>query len=78
MSDLNLEIKNVIKNATGIEILDNDADFANDYQMDSVTRMELLMSLEESFEITIDEKEAVNLTSVNKTAEFINSVKSKG
>lgn len=72
-------VKKVIKETLGVnDDFSNDADFAKDLKMDSITLMEVLMSFEDEFDIQIKDEDSALLTSVNETVNFIKSLKKNG
>lgn len=48
-----------------------EANFANDLQADSLDTVELVMALEEEFEIEIPDEAAEGITTVGKAVEYI-------
>ena len=49
-----------------------DASFANDLQADSLDVVELVMALEEEFDIEIPDEDAEQIDTVGKAVEYIN------
>lgn len=59
-----------VKDSTG-KIVAPSSDFVKDEKFDSITRMELLMQLEDAFGIEIPDNDAANLTSIDAVTEYI-------
>tara|TARA_Y100000996_G_C22322521_1_gene560956 strand:- start:379 stop:603 length:225 start_codon:yes stop_codon:yes gene_type:complete len=67
------KIKSIIIDKLGVEEnkITPDADFINDLGADSLDQVELIMQLEEEFNIEISDEEAESLTSVGKVYDFL-------
>ena len=67
------KIKNIIIDKLGVEEskISMDADFINDLGADSLDQVELIMQLEEEFDIEISDEEAESLTTVGKVYDFL-------
>ena len=67
------KIKSIIVDKLGVEEnkITADADFINDLGADSLDQVELIMQLEEEFNIEISDEEAESLTSVGKVYDFL-------
>ena len=67
------KIKSIIVDKLGIEEnkITEDADFINDLGADSLDQVELIMQLEEEFNIEISDEEAESLTTVGKVYDFL-------
>ena len=67
------KIKSIIIDKLGVEEnkITPDADFINDLGADSLDQVELIMQLEEEFDIEISDEEAESLTSVGKVYDFL-------
>ena len=67
------KIKSIIVDKLGVEEnkITPDADFINDLGADSLDQVELIMQLEEEFNIEISDEEAESLTSVGKVYDFL-------
>ena len=67
------KIKGIIVDKLGVEEnkITADADFINDLGADSLDQVELIMQLEEEFNIEISDEEAESLTSVGKVYDFL-------
>jgi len=76
MSDTSKEerIKSIIVEQLGVneDQVTPDAKLMEDLGADSLDAVELIMEIEEAFEIEIPEDEAEKLTTLNKIAEFVN------
>jgi acyl carrier protein len=70
-----LEVKNIVAGSLGRDVSEiaDDSDFAKDLGVDSISQMELLMALEDNFEIKIKDEQARQLTSVESVVNFIKS-----
>ena len=67
------KIKSIIIEKLGVEenkVTEN-ADFINDLGADSLDQVELIMQLEEEFNIEISDEEAESLTTVGKVYDFL-------
>ncbi|WP_343192436.1 acyl carrier protein [Buchnera aphidicola (Taiwanaphis decaspermi)] len=71
------KIKKIISEQLGIEIknINNDSYFVKDLGADSLDMIELIMSIEEKFNIEISDKEAQNMNCINKIVEYLNKIK---
>jgi len=67
------KIKSIIVDKLGVEEnkITPDADFINDLGADSLDQVELIMQLEEEFNIEISDEEAESLTTVGKVYDFL-------
>ena len=67
------KIKSIIIDKLGVEEnkITADADFINDLGADSLDQVELIMQLEEEFNIEISDEEAESLTTVGKVYDFL-------
>ncbi|MAX10754.1 MAG: acyl carrier protein [Candidatus Marinimicrobia bacterium] len=67
------KIKSIIVDKLGVEEnkITADADFINDLGADSLDQVELIMQLEEEFNIEISDEEAESLTTVGKVYDFL-------
>ncbi len=67
-------VKNVISEQLGVEDLESitvDTTFIDDLGADSLDIVELIMALEEEFDMEIPEAEAEKISSVNDVVEYI-------
>ena len=67
------KIKSIIIDKLGVEEskITADADFISDLGADSLDQVELIMQLEEEFDIEISDEEAESLTTVGKVYDFL-------
>ena len=67
------KIKSIIIDKLGVEEnkITPNANFINDLGADSLDQVELIMQLEEEFDIEISDEEAESLTSVKKVYDFL-------
>ena len=67
------KIKSIIIEKLGVEEdkITMDADFMNDLGADSLDQVELIMQLEEEFNIEISDEEAESLNTVGKVYDFL-------
>jgi acyl carrier protein len=67
------KIKSIIIDKLGVEEskITMEANFINDLGADSLDQVELIMQLEEEFDIEITDEEAESLVSVGKVYEFL-------
>jgi len=67
------EIKELISEITGIDAAEikNDQEFKSDLQMDSIALADLISSLEEDFEIVIEQEKAMEIKTVSQLLEHI-------
>lgn len=79
MTDTFERIKKII--VDHIEIEENkinlDSSFSDDLGADSLDIVEIIMALEEQFEIEITDEEANNLITIKDTVDFVNNKLSK-
>lgn len=73
MENIEEKVKAIIENKLGVDYseLTDDADFVNDLGADSLDMVELIMDFEKTFEISIDEHQVENLTTVGKVISYI-------
>ena len=69
----NDKIKEIIIDKLGVEAskITMEASFINDLGADSLDQVELIMQLEEEFDIEISDEEADSLTTVGKVYDFL-------
>jgi len=69
----NDKIKEIIMDKLGVEEskITMEASFINDLGADSLDQVELIMQLEEEFDIEISDEEAESLVTVGKVYEFL-------
>jgi acyl carrier protein len=77
IENLEQEVFKIIADQLGIEIstITLDSKFKDDLGADSLDTVEMVMSLEDHFEIEIDDDAAEKLDCPRKVVEFINSLK---
>ena len=67
------EIKELISEITGIDTgeIKNENEFKSDLQMDSIAIADLISSLEEDFDIVIEQEKAMDIKTVAQLLEHI-------
>jgi acyl carrier protein len=76
MSDATFEkVKKIVSEQLGVEEsqVTPEASFANDLGADSLDTVELVMALEEEFDIEIPDEAAENIATVQSAVDYINS-----
>ncbi len=70
-----LKVKKIVAEQLGVEDakVTPEANFANDLGADSLDTVELVMALEEEFDIEIPDESAENIATVQSAVDFINS-----
>ncbi len=58
--------------SVGIDEINNESSFIDDLGADSLDTVELVMSLEEEFDIEISDEEAENISTVQTAIDYIN------
>ena len=73
----NDKIKEIIMDKLGVEEskITNEANFINDLGADSLDQVELIMQLEEEFDIEIDDEDAEKLVTVGKVYDYLKNKK---
>ena len=73
MSDINKKVTEIIVDKLGVDEskITPNAHFINDLGADSLDQVELVMQLEEEFDLEISDEEAENLTDVSKVIDFL-------
>lgn len=77
MSNIETRVKQVVAEQLGLKEAEigMEAHFSNDLGADSLDVVELVMALEEEFEVEVPDEEAHNLTNVKATVEYIEKLK---
>ncbi len=81
MSSVEERVKKIVVEQLGVkeEEVTNEASFVDDLGADSLDTVELVMALEEEFEIEIPDEQAEKITTIQEAVEHIEShLKSKG
>ena len=75
MADIESRVKEIIVEQLGVapEEVTNEASFINDLGADSLDTVELVMALEEEFDMEIPDEEAEKLQNVGQSIEYIKS-----
>ena len=73
MTDLNKKVIDIIVDKLGVEEskVTPEAHFVNDLGADSLDQVELIMQLEEEFDLEISDEEAESLTDVSKVIAYL-------
>lgn len=76
-SDIESKVKEIIVEQLGVDAAEvkPEASFVNDLGADSLDTVELVMALEEEFDIEIPDEEAEKIQTVAKAIEYISSHK---
>ena len=79
MSTVEQQVKAIVAEQLGVkqEQGTNDASFVDDLGADSLDTVELVMALEEEFEIEIPDEDAEKITTVQQAIEYINDRRTK-
>jgi acyl carrier protein len=74
MADIEQKVKDIIVEQLGVkrEQVTEDASFIDDLGADSLDTVELVMALEEEFNIEIPDEEAEKIQTVGEAIEYIN------
>tara|TARA_B100001750_G_C15498250_1_gene595549 strand:+ start:696 stop:926 length:231 start_codon:yes stop_codon:yes gene_type:complete len=75
MSDKQEKVIDIIVDKLGVEKnkVTPEANFINDLGADSLDQVELIMELEEEFDLEISDEEAESLTTVSEVLKFLDS-----
>ena len=78
MSDIESRVKEAVAEQLGLKVEDinKDASFTEDLGADSLDLVELVMSFENDFDITIPDEDSNQLTTVQSAIDYIKSKKS--
>ena len=73
MSDVNQKVKDIIVEQLGVnpEEVTEEASFIDDLGADSLDTVELVMALEEAFDLEVPDEEAEKLTTVGAAIKYI-------
>src|SRR5215207_3664003 len=79
MSSVESQVKAIVAEQLGVkaEQVTNDASFVDDLGADSLDTVELVMALEEEFEIEIPDEDAEKITTVHQAIDYINERRTK-
>ena len=79
MSDIAERVKKIVVEHLGVEAaqVKEDAKFIDDLGADSLDTVELVMALEEEFEIEIPDEDAEKITTVHQAIDYINDRRTK-
>lgn len=74
-NDIELRVKSAVAEQLGmnVEEISNDASFMEDLGADSLDLVELVMSFESDFGITIPDEDSAELTTVQKAIDYVKS-----
>ena len=75
MADIYTRVKNIIMEQLGVEEdqITSTASFTDDLGADSLDQVELVMALEQEFNIEIPDDEAEKITNINEAVNYIQS-----
>ena len=75
MSSIEERVKNIIVTQLGVKAdeVKNESKFIDDLGADSLDTVELVMALEEEFDLEIADEDAENISTVNEAVDYINS-----
>lgn len=76
MSTVEERVKEIVAEQLGVkdkELVTNNASFVDDLGADSLDTVELVMALEEAFEIEIPDEEAEKITNIQQAIDYINA-----
>jgi len=74
MSTVEQQVKSIVAEQLGVkqEQVTSEASFVDDLGADSLDTVELVMALEEEFEIEIPDEDAEKITTVSQAIEYLN------
>jgi acyl carrier protein len=74
MSSIEEQVKNIVAEQLGVkeDEVTNKASFVDDLGADSLDTVELVMALEEEFEVEIPDEDAEKITTVQQAIDYIN------
>ena len=72
---VNERVKNIVAEQLGIGVdeVSNESSFIDDLGADSLDTVELVMSLEEEFDVEISDEQAENISTVQSAIDYINN-----
>jgi len=72
---VNERVKNIVAEQLGIGVdeVSNEASFIDDLGADSLDTVELVMALEEEFDVEISDEQAENISTVQSAIDYINN-----
>jgi acyl carrier protein len=72
---VNERVKSLVAEQLGIGIdeINNESSFIDDLGADSLDTVELVMALEESFDVEISDEQAENISTVQSAIDYINN-----
>lgn len=75
MSDIEQRVKQAVAEQLNVPVEDvkNEASFMDDLGADSLDLVELIMSLENEFDITISDEDSEKISTVQSAIDFVNS-----
>ena len=75
MANLEDRVKNIVVQQLTVkpEDVNNESSFVDDLGADSLDTVELVMALEEEFDVVIQDDEAENITTIQNAIDFIQS-----
>jgi acyl carrier protein len=79
MSTVEQQVKSIVAEQLGVkqDQVTNEASFVDDLGADSLDTVELVMALEEEFEIEIPDEDAEKITTVQQAIEYVNERRAK-
>ena len=80
MENFEARVKKIVAEQLGVAEADikNESSFVEDLGADSLDNVELVMALEEEFEMEIPDEQAEKITTVQQAIDYINSNAKKG
>ncbi|MDO5768174.1 MAG: acyl carrier protein [Psychrobacter sp.] len=74
-NDIELKVKSAVAEqlSLNVEDINNEASFMEDLGADSLDLVELVMSFESDFDITIPDEDSAELTTVQKAIDYVKS-----
>ena len=72
---VNERVKNIVAEQLGIDVdeVNNESSFIDDLGADSLDTVELVMALEEEFDVEISDEQAENISTVQSAIDYINN-----